>query len=170
MRSILAAVFVVAISIGCTHLEHIEREYDSSGNLTWEWKTEGSTFLGMKSIEYIIDKESEAAQLAGNGISDNFREVALRAIDTSPELTAAIVRAMRPGGTLEGALAQLATEDPELGAQIRSAIADQEAREAAAARGDPSTADPSEPPPPPPAALATPSTPLPETPTLPQGE
>jgi hypothetical protein len=124
---------LLAFIVGCTHLEHLEEEYDPSGKLTWRWRTEGSTFIGMKSVEWIIDEKSEAAQLAGKGISDNFRDVALRAIDTSPELAAAIVRAFRPGGTLEGALAETVEADPLLGAAIRAAVARQEAREAIAA-------------------------------------
>jgi hypothetical protein len=170
MRSILAAVVLVSLTAGCTHLEHTESEYDSTGKLTWKWETEAWTAFGMKSIEYVINKESEAAQLAGKGISNNFREVALRGIDTSPEFAAAIVRAFRPGGTLEGALAQLATEDPELGAKIRGAIADQEASEAAEAREEVPLGTNSAPPPPPPAPPAEPAPDPPEPETLPRGE
>ena len=133
MRRATLLVALLAFFVGCTHLEHLEETYDGSGKITWRWKTEASTFIGMKSVEYIIDKESEAAQLAGSGISDNFREVALRSIDTSPELAAAIVRAFRPGGTLEGALAEVVKADPVVAAKIRAAVAKQEAREAAAA-------------------------------------
>jgi len=128
-----ALLALLALLAGCTHLEHLEESYDANGKLAWRWKTEGSTFIGLKSVEWVIDEKSEAAQLAGSGISDNFRDVALRAIDTSPELSAAIVRAFRPGGTLEGALVEMARTDPVLAAAIRAVVARQVAREVAAA-------------------------------------
>lgn len=127
IRFIAAAAGTWALAwllYGCTHLEHQERTFDN-GQLTWEWSTEGSTFLGVKSVEYFIDKNSEAAQLSGNGISDNFREVALRAIEKSPELAGAIIRAFRPGGALDGALLELTKSDPELAASILEALKDE---------------------------------------------
>ncbi|GAG46366.1 unnamed protein product [marine sediment metagenome] len=125
MKEILASVAVLALAAGCTHLEHQERTF-TDGQLTWEWSTEGSTFMGVKSVTYFIDKESEAAELSGNGISDNFREVALRAIEKSPELATAIIAAFRPGGQLEGALAELTKTDPALAAAIAEALKGEE--------------------------------------------
>lgn len=141
MRRVTLLVALLALCAGCTHLEHLEETYDGSGKLTWRWKTEGSTFIGLKSVEYVIDEKSEAAHLAGSGISDNFRDVALRAIDTSPDLAAAIVRAFRPGGTLEGVLGEMAKTDPVVATAIRAAVTRQQAREAAAAQEAEEAAD-----------------------------
>lgn len=124
MKEILASVLLLALAGGCTHLEHAERTF-TAGEKTWEWTTEGSTFLGVKTVTYFIDKESESAELSGNGISTNFRDVALRAIEKSPELATAIIAAFRPGGQLEGALAELTTTDPALAAAIAEALKDE---------------------------------------------
>ena len=121
MRQILVSVIVLLLAGGCTHLEHQERTF-THGKLTWEWSTEGSTFLGVKSVEYFIDKNSEAAQLSGDGISDKFKQVAMRAIEKSPELATAIIAAFRPGGQLEGALAELTKTDPALANAIVEAM------------------------------------------------
>ncbi|MHC4711993.1 MAG: hypothetical protein ACYTAN_01810 [Planctomycetota bacterium] len=128
----LALFAALVVAAGCTNLEHLEREYNAQGALTWEWKTEGSTFLGMKSVEYVIDRESEAAQLAGSGISNNFRDVALRAIEISPVLAERIVAALRPGGQLEAALAEVTKTDPSLAEALGAAAARLTERQAAA--------------------------------------
>lgn len=119
----LVLALAACLALGCTHLEHAERTFED-GDTTWEWTTEGSTFLGVKSVTYFIDKESESAQLSGEGIDEEFRDVALRAIDKSPELATAIIAAFRPGGQLEGALAELTTTDPALAAAILDAFKD----------------------------------------------
>lgn len=129
-RAALAGL--VAVLVGCTHLEHHEREYNAQGGLSWEWKTEASTFIGLKAVEYVIDQRSEAAQLAGNGMSERFAAVAMRAIEISPVFAERLVAALRPGGQLEGALAEIAARDPDLAEVLEAAAERVAAREAAA--------------------------------------
>jgi hypothetical protein len=121
MRKLFALLALSTLAAGCNSLHHTERSW-TNGKLDFEWETRAFTFLAVKQIEYVIDAKSEKAMLSGKGISSNATKVALAGIAESPEVASAIITAMRPGGLLENALADLGTTDPDLAAAIAEAM------------------------------------------------
>lgn len=115
------SLLLVCLIVGCTTFSHKEATYDN-GEMSYKWETKVSTFIGDKEATFFVDTTSLSGQLQGMGIDKEFRDIALRAIDKSPELATAIIAAFRPGGQLEGALAELMTTDPELAKAITEAI------------------------------------------------
>jgi hypothetical protein len=122
MRTILCVLAGLALS--CTTFSHKEATYDN-GKMTYRWETKVSTFIGDKEATFFVDTTSVSGQLQGMGIDEEFRDIALRAIDKSPELAAAIIQAMKPGGALDGVLLELMDTDPDLGQAITEAIEDE---------------------------------------------
>ena len=123
MKEILVSVALLAL-VGCTTFSHKEATYEK-GQMTYEWETKVSTFIGDKEATFFVDTTSVSGQLQGMGIDEEFRDIALRAIEKSPELATAIIAAFRPGGQLEGALAELTKTDPALAKAIAEALKDE---------------------------------------------
>jgi hypothetical protein len=116
---------LIALVLGCTTYMHREESWDSTGQQTYKWETKGSTFIAVKRVEFMIDTNSERAALAGDGISEKMRDVLLAQVAIEPELAHQIISAMRPGGQLEDALAELVKTEPALADAITKAMDDE---------------------------------------------